>query len=79
MKSKSTAALLAFFLGGLGIHQFYLKNTGKGIAYLLFFWTFIPALIAFVDFIMLLTKSDEEFNKKYNSDKVEIAAFASWS
>ncbi|MGM9508565.1 TM2 domain-containing protein [Larkinella sp. GY13] len=36
MKSKSTAALLAFFLGGLGIHKFYLRQTGWGVAYLLF-------------------------------------------
>ncbi len=48
MKSKSTAALLAFFLGGLGIHRFYLGQNGVGILYLLFCWTFIPAFIAFL-------------------------------
>mgnify|MGYP000614761713 CR=1 FL=1 len=31
-KSKLTAGLLAIFLGTLGIHNFYLGYTGKGIA-----------------------------------------------
>lgn len=64
-KSKIAAALLAFFLGGIGVHKFYLGQTGKGIIYLLFCWTFIPAIIAFVEFIILLTMSDETFNQKY--------------
>ena len=29
-KSKLTAGLLGIFLGGLGIHNFYLGNSGKG-------------------------------------------------
>lgn len=66
-KSRIAAAILAFFLGGLGIHKFYLGQTGKGILYLLFCWTFIPAIIAFVEFILLLVMSDEEFNRKYGN------------
>jgi TM2 domain-containing membrane protein YozV len=31
MKDKKTAAILALFLGGLGIHRFYLGQTVKGI------------------------------------------------
>lgn len=72
MKSKSTTVILAFFLGGLGIHRFYLGQTGLGIAYLLFSWTLIPGLIAFIDFIGFLCMSDEKFNRKYNSPK-EVA------
>lgn len=34
-KSKLTAGLLAIFLGSLGIHNFYLGNTGKAVAQLL--------------------------------------------
>lgn len=64
-KSKLVAALLAFFLGGFGIHKFYLGRIGWGIVYLLFFWTFIPAIIAFIEFILYLVMSDEEFNRKY--------------
>ena len=40
-KSKVAAGLLGIFLGGLGIHKFYLGRWGWGIVYLLFFWTYI--------------------------------------
>lgn len=66
-KSKIAAALFAFFLGGLGVHKFYLGQVGKGFLYLLFCWTFIPSLIAFIEFIILLTMSDESFNQKYGN------------
>lgn len=33
-KSKIAAALLAFFFGGLGLHNFYLGNNGRGAAQL---------------------------------------------
>ena len=66
VKNKIAAALLAFFLGGLGIHKFYLGKTGEGILMLLFCWTYIPALIAFIDFILLLCMTDQAFMQKYN-------------
>ena len=34
-KSRITAGILALFLGGLGIHRFYLGRTGSGVAMLL--------------------------------------------
>lgn len=34
-KSKLAAGLLGIFLGGLGVHNFYLGNTGKAVAQLL--------------------------------------------
>lgn len=66
MKNKTTAGLLALFLGGLGVHNFYLGKT-SGIFYLLFCWTFIPAIIAFFEAIMLFTMSQEDFDTKYNN------------
>ena len=60
-----TAALLAFFLGGLGVHHFYLGNTLLGVLYLLFCWTFIPAIIAFIEFVVFLCMSDAKFAAKY--------------
>lgn len=64
-KSKLVAALLAFFLGAFGAHKFYLGQVGLGLLYLLFSWTFIPAVVAFIEFIILLTMSDEAFAAKY--------------
>ena len=64
-KNRIVAIFLAFFLGGLGIHKFYLGRIGWGIVYLIFFWTFIPTIVAFVEFIIYICMSDEEFAKKY--------------
>ncbi|MEH2449980.1 NINE protein [Nostoc sp.] len=66
MKTKSTAILLCFFCGWVGIHKFYLGQNVAGILYLLFSWTFIPGLIAFVEFFLLIFMSDAEFNTNYN-------------
>lgn len=70
MKNKSTAAILAFFLGGIGIHRFYLGQGGYGVLYLLFCWTFIPAGIALIDFIIFLSMDEDKFNLKYNGGQV---------
>jgi len=40
MKSKSTAYILWFFLGFLGVHKFYLDKVGIGILYLFTFGLF---------------------------------------
>lgn len=48
-KNPTTAVLLALFLGGLGAHKFYLGQTGMGFVYLLFCWTYIPAIISFFE------------------------------
>ena len=65
-RNKWVAVILAFFLGGLGAHKFYLGQIGSGILYLLFCWTFIPALIAFIEGIIYLAMSDQAFAAKYN-------------
>ncbi len=67
MKNRTTASLLAFFLGGLGIHQFYLGKHIKGIFYVLFCWTLIPVFIGFIDFIILLAMDENRFQTKYNN------------
>ncbi|RYG24437.1 TM2 domain-containing protein, partial [bacterium] len=62
-KSKIAAALLAFFLGLLGVHRFYLGYVGSGIALvgltILGFLTCgftmaIPIVWVLVDFILIL-------------------------
>ena len=53
-KSKLVAGLLAIFLGGLGIHNFYLGYTGKAIAQLILSCTGISAIWALIEGIMIL-------------------------
>ncbi|MES2614554.1 MAG: NINE protein [Bdellovibrionota bacterium] len=64
-KNRIIVALLALFLGGFGIHKFYLGKTGAGIVYLVFFWTFIPTIIGFIEGIIYLCMSEDEFQRKY--------------
>jgi TM2 domain-containing membrane protein YozV len=70
MKDKTITAILALFVGGFGIHRFYLRQNGQGLLYLVFFWTAIPAIVAFVDCIGFLIM--DKFNAKYNS-AIEIS------
>ncbi len=67
LKDKTTAGVLALLLGGIGIHKFYLGRPGLGIVYILFCWTLIPGIIAFVECIIYFTFSgtDQEFTARY--------------
>jgi len=70
-KDKLVAGLLGIFLGSLGIHKFYLGYTKAGVIMLLVsLLTFgigasIMAIIALIEGILYLTKSDEEFANTY--------------
>jgi len=66
-RNRVTAGVFALLLGGLGIHKFYLGRIGMGIIYLLFFWTLIPAIIGFIEGIIILSMSDAAFAAKYNT------------
>ncbi len=55
-KSKLTAGLLGIFLGGFGVHNFYLGKTGRGIAQIfLTLCTGIGSIWGFIEGIMILT------------------------
>ena len=65
-KNKTTAGLLALFLGSLGAHKFYLGKTKMGIIYLVLCLTGISALISLYEGVQYQRMSDEEFDGKYN-------------
>ncbi len=64
IKSKVTAGILAIFLGGIGVHKFYLGKVGMGILYLCFCWTAIPAMLGLIEGILYLCSNDENFQLK---------------
>lgn len=68
------AGLMAILFGGLGIHKFVLGYSGLGVLYIVLtlmgFLTcgltmMIIGVIAFVEGIVYLTKSDDEFIRTY--------------
>jgi TM2 domain-containing membrane protein YozV/type II secretory pathway pseudopilin PulG len=65
--SKAALLLLTFFLGGIGAHKFYLGKHWQGALYLLFFWTYIPALAALVELIIYAFTSEERLSEKYSA------------
>ncbi|MGB6411609.1 MAG: NINE protein [Candidatus Deferrimicrobiaceae bacterium] len=62
---RVAAAIFAILLGSFGVHRFFLGQIGWGILYVLFCWTFIPAVAGLIEGILYLTMSEEEFETKY--------------
>ena len=74
-KSKIAAGLLGIFLGGFGVHNFYLGYTGKAVAQLLItvlsccMLSFVSSIWGFIEGILILTGN---INKDANgNDLVE--------
>jgi len=65
--SKTALLLITFFLGSMGAQKFYLGKWVQGIFYLLFFWTYIPTVIALVELIVYACTSSERLNEKYSA------------
>lgn len=56
---KITAGILGLFLGGFGVHNFYLGETKKGILKILIAWTGISGILALIDIIKIFTDKYE--------------------
>lgn len=65
-RSKSVAGLLGLFLGGLGIHKFYMGKPIWGVVYILFCWTLVPAIVGFIEGLNFLMMSDRTFNERHS-------------
>ena len=48
-RDEVVGILLALFLGGFGIHHFYLGRTGLGILYCCLCWTPLPWVLGFIE------------------------------
>jgi len=48
-RDEVIGVLLAIFLGGFGIHHFYLRRYGLGFLYLCLGWTGIPVILGWID------------------------------
>ena len=82
-KSPIAAGLLAIFLGGLGIHKFYLSYVGPGVALLVastvsfflsfvligIFFLFVIGIFVLIEGIIYITKSETEFQRIYVDQK----------
>ena len=65
-KDKMTMAIICFFLGGIGIHNFMMGESKKGIFKIVMCFCFgIGAILALIDFIKILTD-----NYEVNPDKL---------
>jgi TM2 domain-containing membrane protein YozV len=65
------AGIFALILGGLGIHKFILGYTQEGIIQLIIgvCTCGLGGIIGFIEGIIYLTKSDEEFYNMYQANK----------
>lgn len=83
MRKKNIAGLFAFFFGVFGMHRFYLGQRFLGVVYFIAFIigvvaaaetnmdfpiVVIPAIVSFIDAILLFSMPKAVFDKKYNKD-----------
>jgi TM2 domain-containing membrane protein YozV len=68
---KILAGILALFLGYLGVHKFILGYTKEGIIQIIasVVTCGIASIIPFIEGIIYLTKSDEEFYNSYQAGR----------
>jgi TM2 domain-containing membrane protein YozV len=67
-RSQGTALILCLLLGAIGGHKFYLRKNIAGVLYLLFCWSFIPAILSIAD-LFLVSSQVRRYN---NLQAVEI-------
>lgn len=68
-KSRTVAALLAFFLGYLGIHRFYVGKIGTGVLQILATCCFgVGAVWALIDFVIIIFGNFKDGEGRYIVD-----------
>ena len=61
--------VLCFVGGFIGLQEFYRKKIALGVLAVLFFWTGIPSLVAFIEGLVWLFRGEGEFFCKYGDIK----------
>ena len=67
-RDRRVAALLAYFLGGLGIHRYYL-GLPHGLQYLSWIWTFVPIVKGIKEGIAISRFDQEQWDEKFNQGR----------
>ncbi len=73
MRDKNVAGILALFLGGFGVHRFYLGQVGLGFFYLIFCWFPLTWIVGLIDAIAFFAMDIDNFNIKYNKHYYKAA------
>ena len=68
-RDELVGVLLAIFLGGLGLHQFYLRRTALGILYICFSWTGVPIIAGWIEAFFMPRRVRE-----YNAQQAALIA-----
>ena len=55
--------ILCFVGGFIGLQEFYRGKICLGVFAVLFFWTGIPEIVAFIEAVVWLFRGEDEFNK----------------
>lgn len=63
--NKMLLGIIALLIGGLGIHNFMMGETKKGILKILLCWTGISSIIALVDAVKIFTGKYEINKEKF--------------
>jgi tetratricopeptide (TPR) repeat protein len=86
MKKKNVAGILALILGIYGVHRFYLGQRFLGVLYLVGFFiglmvtigtdgefplVTVPAIIGFIDAVLLFVMPKEDFDERYNKKRIK--------
>ena len=71
-RSRGTAAVLAFLLGWLGLHRFYLGQPGRGVLFLILtlsgIGVWLSIVCALIDGVRFWSMSDADFERRYNAE-----------
>ena len=80
-KSRGVAGLLALFLGGLGLHYFYMNKTNAGVVFLLITLLscgvlgIVTQIISIIQAVLFFTSTQQEFEQKWVYSPSNIPLF----